>query len=166
MADASEAEYVEYVSVRLPQLRRAAFLLCGDWVRGDDIVQRALTDLYVDWARARRADNLDAYVRGVLVHRFLDEQRRGWARVRLVDAVPDRPAVSVSDSAAGLDLRAALARLPARQRAVLVLRFLCDMSVEQTAEALKCAAGTVKSQTSDGLAAMRRLLAPTQPELR
>jgi DNA-directed RNA polymerase specialized sigma24 family protein len=91
MGDAADAEYVEFVSSRLPKLRRAAYRLCGDWTRGDDIVSRTLTDIYVHWAKARLADNLDAYIRTVMVHRFIDEQRRGWSRVRLVDTLPDRP---------------------------------------------------------------------------
>ena len=57
MGDAADAEYVEFVSSRLPKLRRAAYLLCGDWTRGDDIVSRTLTDVYVHWAKAQRADN-------------------------------------------------------------------------------------------------------------
>jgi RNA polymerase sigma-70 factor (sigma-E family) len=164
MADHSDTAFVEYVSSRLLHLRRTAYLLCGDWSRGDDLVQRALTDVYVRWTRVREVSNLDAYVRTVLVHRFVDDQRRGWARVRLLGLVPDRAAVDAVDPATGLDLRSALVKLPPRQRAVLVLRFFCDMSVEQTAGALGCATGTVKSQTSLGLAAMRRLLAEPQSE--
>ncbi|MER7280738.1 SigE family RNA polymerase sigma factor [Dactylosporangium sp. NPDC000244] len=164
MANAVEQEFHEFVRVRLPGLRRAAYLLCGDWTRGDDIVQRALTDVYVRWRRVRRAENIDAYVRTVLVHRFIDERRRGWsARVSLVDRVPERPAedVALQGIPAGLELRQAMARLPDRQRAVLVLRFFYDMSVEQTALAMRCAPGTVKSQTSAALATMRRLLEDT-----
>ena len=157
-----ESGFVEFAQSRLNGLRRAAYLLCGDWDRGDDLVQKTLTDVYAQWGRASRADNIDAYVRTVLVHRFIDDRRRGWSRVRLVDPVADtslRELPAPADDAAGrLDVRAALARLAPRQRAALVLRFLYDMSVEDTAEALNCSTGTVKSQTSDGLAMMRRLL--------
>jgi RNA polymerase sigma-70 factor (sigma-E family) len=163
MAD-DDATFVEYVSARLVHLRRTAYLLCGDWARGDDIVQRALTDVYVRWPKVRQADNVDAYVRTVLVHRFIDDRRRAWARVRLVPRLPDIPAPDIGDPATGLDLRSALAELPPRQRAVLVLRFFCDMSVEQTAAAMGCATGTVKSQTSLALAAMRRRLAIPESE--
>ncbi|WP_433050532.1 SigE family RNA polymerase sigma factor [Dactylosporangium sp. CS-033363] len=161
MADPVEDEFHEFVRSRLPGLRRAAYLLCGDWTRGDDIVQCALTDVYLRWRRVRRADNVDAYVRRVLVHRFIDERRRGWAaRVALVDRLPDRPQedAALQGVPAGLDLHGALARLPRGQRAVLVLRFFYDLSVEDTAATLGCAAGTVKSQTSAALATMRRLL--------
>jgi RNA polymerase sigma-70 factor (sigma-E family) len=159
MGRADDDDYVAFVQPRMPQLRRAAYLLCGDWWRGDDLVQRALTDAYVHWGRVRRADSPDAYLRTILVHRFIDEQRAGWSRVKLVEATPEPGGDGGVDPAVGVDLRTALARLPVRQRAVLVLRFLCDMSVEQTAEAMNCSTGTVKSQTFAALASMRRLLA-------
>src|SRR4249919_1162444 len=129
MTDADDV-YVEYVTSRMPHLRRAAYLLCGDWASGDDLLQRTLTQVYASWAKARRADNLDAYVRTVLVHRFIDERRRPWSRVRLVESVPGQVEARPDDAALRLDLRSALSELPPRQRAVLVLRFLCDMSVE------------------------------------
>jgi RNA polymerase sigma-70 factor (sigma-E family) len=154
-------EYDSYVAARLPTLRRSAYLLCGDWDRGDDLVQKVLTQLFVRWSHARRADNLDAYVQTMLVRRFLDEGRSGWARfVQLTDpeTEPHRTVSDLPDPATRLDVRAALASLPARQRAVIVLRFLHDMSVEQTADTLGCRTGTVKSQTSRALAELRRLL--------
>jgi RNA polymerase sigma-70 factor (sigma-E family) len=154
-------EYDSYVAARLPTLRRSAYLLCGDWDRGDDLVQKVLTQLFVRWSHARRADNLDAYVQTMLVRRFLDEGRSGWARfVQLTDSEtePHRTVSDLPDPATRLDVRAALASLPARQRAVIVLRFLHDMSVEQTADTLGCRTGTVKSQTSRALAELRRLL--------
>jgi RNA polymerase sigma-70 factor (sigma-E family) len=160
----TDAEYVDYVSSRLPQLRRAAFLLCGDWSRGDDIVQKALTDVYVKWGKVRRADDIDAYVRTVLVHRYIDE-RRSQRRVRLLDEVPDGPQMIREDTNLRLDLQTTMGQLPPRQRSVLVLRFLCDMSVEQTAIAMSCSAGTVKSQTFAALASMRRLLDVDQREM-
>jgi RNA polymerase sigma-70 factor (sigma-E family) len=163
----SAEEFSAFVRPRLPGLRRAAFLLCGDWSRGDDIVQRALTDAFVQWERVRRADNPDAYLRTVLVHRWLDERRRRWSTVWLVDTVPDGGSDTAyhPDVDQALDVRAALARLAPRQRAVLVLRFFCDMSVADTAVALRCSPGTVKSQTSVALEAMRRHLASTGTEL-
>src|SRR5439155_10900302 len=76
-----EQEYVDYVSARLGRLHRAAFLLCGDADRADDVVQATLTSLYMRWSRARGADDLDAYTHKILIRRFLDERRRPWARV-------------------------------------------------------------------------------------
>jgi RNA polymerase sigma-70 factor (sigma-E family) len=150
-------DYDAYAVARMTALRRSAYLLCGDWDRGDDLVQKVLTELYVRWARARTADNLDAYVQTMLVRRYLDERRTGWARrVRLSDpASHPEQAAPETDQAGRLDVLAALSHLPHRQRAVVVLRFLQDLSVEQTADALGCSTGTVKSQTSRALQSLR-----------
>jgi RNA polymerase sigma-70 factor (sigma-E family) len=162
MTSQRDEEFTQFVEPRLPGLRRAAYLLCGDWARGDDIVQRTLTDAYVHFARLQQADSPDAYLRTVLTHRWIDEQRGLWSRVRLLDAVPERAGPADAGRDEAIDLHAALARLTARQRAVLVLRFLCDMSVADTAAALHCSEGTVKSQTSVALHAMRQhLTTPT-----
>lgn len=151
-------EYVDYVSNRLVPLRQLAYLLCGDEHRADDIVQQTITKLYVRWLRIRDVEHLDQYVRTMLVRVFLDERRRPWSRVGLLAEAPEpRPAPDggVEDA---MVLRAALRRVPRRQQAVLVLRFLCDLPVEEVAETLGCSAGTVKSQTARGLATLRRLL--------
>ncbi|MFD0901674.1 SigE family RNA polymerase sigma factor [Actinomadura sediminis] len=155
---ARDDEFTAYVTARTPWLRRVAYLLCQDWHRADDLVQTAVTRLYVNWRRASRADNLDGYARTVLVRGYLAEQRGGWwKRVRVTPETPDGT-VAAADHASDLDLRSALAALPPRQRAAVVLRFYCDLSVEQTASVLGCTAGTVKSQTSRGLDALRRTL--------
>ncbi len=155
-----DAEYCEYVAARLSSLRRLAAVLCDDWQSADDLLQAALTKLYVHWGRARAAEHPDAYARTVLVHEFVHERRSAWVkRVSLVGRVGDSPAIAV-DHDAVLDLRAAVAALPARQRATLVLRFYCDLSVNQCAEALGCSPGTVKSQTARALEAVRRALGP------
>ena len=155
-------EFTKYVAARLGSLRRIAFLLCQDWQRADDFVQTAITRLYVHWARASSVEHTDAYVRTILVREFLSEQRTGWARRVSLDAqVPDTP-WPAPDLAAALDVRAALADLPPRQRATVVLRFYCDMNVDQVAQVLGCAPGTVKSQTAKGLDALRRALQPAE----
>ncbi|MEU7871240.1 SigE family RNA polymerase sigma factor [Dactylosporangium sp. NPDC049140] len=159
MREELEREYVEYLRARMPHLRRLAHLLTGDFDRADDVVQTAATSLYLKWRQVRAAGNVDAYVRKMVVHTFLAEQRRAWARTRLTDRLPERAAEAPPTDDA-LVVRAALRRLPARQQAVLVLRFLCDLPVNEVAAALGCAPGTVKSHTSDGLAALRRLLGP------
>jgi RNA polymerase sigma-70 factor (sigma-E family) len=155
---AAEDEYVEYVRGRIPALRRVAYALCGDVHRADDVVQQAITRLYVHWERARKADNLHGYTHTLLVRVFLDERRLSWARVRLFGSLPEPPPLEPAGVEDREVLRAALARLPRRQRAVLVLRFLCDLPVDDVAEILGCSAGTVKSQTSHGLATLRRLV--------
>jgi RNA polymerase sigma-70 factor (sigma-E family) len=152
-----DVEYTEYVSARLPSLLRLAQLLCHDWQRADDLVQAAITRLYVRWARAAAADNLDAYVRTILFREFLHERRSGWAsRVSLTSEVPDTPAAA-ADVDTALDLQA-VAALPPRQRATLVLRLYCDLSVDQSAQVLGCSAGTVKSQTARALSTLRSAL--------
>jgi RNA polymerase sigma-70 factor (sigma-E family) len=155
-----DTEFADYVGARLPSLRRLAVLLCQDWHRADDLVQAAITKLYVHWPRAKAADNIDAYVRAIVVREFLRERRSSWARrVTLSDRVPDEPSAS-HDSDASIDLQAAIAALPFRQRATLVLRFYCDLNVDQSAQVLGCTPGTVKSQTAKALATLRRTLGP------
>jgi len=155
-----DAEYCEYVTARLSSLRRLAAVLCGDWQHADDLVQAALTKLYVHWGRVRAADHPDAYARTVLVHEFIRERRSLWVRrVSLVGRMSDSP-VPAADHDLVLDLRTAVAALPARQRATLVLRFYCDLNVDQSAEILGCSPGTVKSQTARALDAVRRALEP------
>ena len=162
-----DAEFTEYVSARQSWLRRVAYLLCGDWHRADDLVQSAITKLYAHWHRAGKADSVDAYARRTLVNTYLAEQRSGWAKWTVlhrfgggsaVDPEPDPAAIADLDL--GLDLKTALSRLPPRQRATVVLRFYCDMSIEQTAHAMGCSTGNVKSQSSRGLATLRHLLDP------
>lgn len=156
-----QVDYVEYVEGRLAWLRRLAYLLCQDWHEADDLVQATLTRLYVYWPRATRADNIDAYVRTILVRTFLGERRSGWfRRVLLPGSTSVDGVAAAADTDVVLDMRQALAAIPPRQRATLVLRFYCDLDVEQSATMLGCSAGTVKSQTSKGLASLRRMLEP------
>ncbi|SHN47384.1 SigE family RNA polymerase sigma factor [Cryptosporangium aurantiacum] len=164
MSDRPDEGYREYVDARLPALQRLAYLLCHDRHRADDLIQEALIKLYLRWDRARAASDLHAYARTTLVRTFLSERRTNWARrVVLVDRLPDEAATTDPDAASGVAVRAALATLPPRQRAVIVLRYYSDLSVEETGQTLGCAAGTVKSQTAKGLAALRRALPDVEP---
>jgi RNA polymerase sigma-70 factor (sigma-E family) len=158
-----EREYVEYVTVRLPRLHRAAYLLCADPYQADDIVQATVTALYLNWRRAVAADNLDGYVHRILVRRYLDERRRQWSRVLLGDRMPEVPAAADHSVEERDTLLTALRALPKGQRAIVVLRYFGDLSVEATAEALGCSAGNVKSQCSRGLAALRTALERGRP---
>jgi RNA polymerase sigma-70 factor (sigma-E family) len=159
MGNGSDADYLAYVHGRATGLRRTAYLLCGDEHQADDLVQETITKLYARWSRISGLENVDGYVHTMLVRTFLDEKRRGWWKVRL-GIPPDRPAPAPPPH--GVEertvLRAALTQVPARQQAVLVLRFLCDRSVADVARILGCSEGTVKSQTAHGLTALRRLL--------
>ena len=155
-----DAEYTEYVAARLSSLRRLAGALCQDWDRADDLVQATLTKLYVHWGRVRAAAHPDAYARAVLVRESIHERRSVWVRRVSLSGTVTGPAAAAVDQDAVLDLRAAVAALPPRQRATLVLRFYCDLSVNQAAEVLGCSPGTVKSQTARALEAVRRTLGP------
>lgn len=155
-----DEEFSRYVAARLGALRRAAYLLCHDWQRADDLVQTTITRLYAHWGRAASLEHTDAYARTILVRTYLGEQRSAWfRRVSVTGAVPDRPD-RAPDHESVLDVRTALAALPPRQRATLVLRFYCDFSVAEVAGVLGCSEGTVKSQTAKGIAALRGELTP------
>ena len=155
MTSQRDHDYIEYVTLRLPALRRLALLLCQDLHRADDLVQQAIIRVYLHWPKAARAGNIDAYVHTIVVREFLHERRSSWTRrVSVTGDLPDTPAAT-PDQDWSLDLRAAVAALPPRQRAVLVLRFYCDLSIDQTAHALQCTPGTVKSQTAKALGSLR-----------
>ncbi len=150
-----DQDFADYVTGRLGTLRRLAYLLCQDRDRTDDLVQAAITRLYVHWGRARAVEHIDAYARTILVRVYLSERRSAWAtKVDLSRDLPDKAGAADNRDEA-LDMRAALAALPPRQRATLVLRYYCDLNVEQTAAQLGCSVGTVKSQTAKGLRALR-----------
>src|SRR3954469_3985865 len=142
-----------YVRDRQPRLLRAAFLLTGEEHLAQDLVQSALIRVWPRWERISRMENVDAYVYRVLVTVHAGWRRRRWnAEVPRHD-VPSRgsAADSQDEHVDRLVLVAALGRLPAKQRAVVVLRFYLDLSERQTAEALGCTVGTVKSHTSRAL---------------
>jgi RNA polymerase sigma-70 factor (sigma-E family) len=162
-----DTAYREFVAARLAPLRRVAFLMCGDWHLAEDAVAAALARLYVAWPRVRDEHRVEAYARTMVVRAVVDEHRRPWRRERVrydeaaVAAASLNGAVSADPAAAVADrilLRQALSQLPRRRRAVLVLRFYEGLNVEETAEALGCTTGTVKSQTARALATLRGLL--------
>ncbi|GIH15402.1 SigE family RNA polymerase sigma factor [Rugosimonospora africana] len=155
----NDDDYVEYVTARRMALHRMAFALCGDGHRADDLVQQTMTTLYLKWHKLRDVTHLDRYVHSMLLRNYLHERRTGWlSRVWLVGNPPEREAAGGDDVELRDELRIALSRVPPRQRAVLVLRFTCDLPVAEVAEILNISEGTVKSQTAHGLAALRRLL--------
>ncbi|MEV8516711.1 SigE family RNA polymerase sigma factor [Dactylosporangium sp. NPDC051484] len=155
----ADDEFTQFVGPRIPRLHRIAYQLLGDRDRADDAVQNALTTLYLRWKSRHDVHNLDAYVHTMVVRQCLTERRRWWSRVRLWDATPDVPVASgVPLVEQRMLLRQALRDLPDGQRTVLVLRFLCDLPVHDVAVLLGRSEGTVKSQTSNGLKALRRAL--------
>ncbi|MYY02082.1 MULTISPECIES: SigE family RNA polymerase sigma factor [unclassified Streptomyces] len=147
-----------FVESRRTALFRSAFLLCGDRHEAEDLVQTALVKVVLGARRHGRLDNIEAYARKTLVNTFIAARRRFWRREQAYGELPDR-AAQAPDTDTGLAVRAALARLTPRQRAVLVLRYWEDLSVEATAEMLGMRENTVKSHAARGLAALRAEMA-------
>ncbi|MEV0680582.1 SigE family RNA polymerase sigma factor [Actinosynnema sp. NPDC050436] len=165
MSDRDTA-FAEYFAARSDAMRGTAYLLCHDWHRAEDLVQAAFAKLYVAWPRIDRHEALDAYTRRTLVRTFVSELRRGWfRRERVSDSTPEAEGVGRGSVEDRLVLLEALAEVPPRQRAVLVLRYWEDLSVEETARALRCSEGTVKSQAARGLQTLRGLITPQQGEV-
>lgn len=146
-----EAEFEEFFLARGPALRRIAYVVVRDWHVADDVTQSAMTKLYRAWPRIRR-ESLEAYARRTVVNEAISAIRRPRREWPSAD-VPDTPAPEITDH--GLDLDRALGLLAPQQRAIVALRFLDDLSVSEVAAALGVAEGTVKSQTSRGLATLR-----------
>lgn len=149
--DDREAAYVEFVTARQTHLRRIAYAICGDWHQADDLLQTALTKLYVAWPRVRRVGSEEAYVRQIIVRANIDEHRRPWRRERpsAFDSELDTPVHDdLTDHTALFD---ALQELPVMQRKTVLLRHWLGLSVEETAAELGIAPGTVKSHTSRAL---------------
>ena len=154
-----DAAYVEYVASRQLHLRRIAYAVCGDWHRADDLLQTALTKLYVAWPRVHRDGSPDAYVRRIIVRSHIDEGRRPWRRERAgldghdaaVDPVPVEERSVLFEG---------LQALPEMQRKTVVLRYWLGLSVRETATELRISEGTVKSHSSRGLAGLQRALTP------
>ncbi|MFE6777235.1 SigE family RNA polymerase sigma factor [Streptomyces sp. NPDC057702] len=153
-----EREFREFAEARQAQLRRNAYLLCGDWHLAQDLTQTTLMKLYAAWGRVRRDGNVDAYARTILTRTFIDQHRRGRWREETVEDVPEVPEAEPEGPELRMVMRSALLELPPRYRAVLVLRFWEDWSVEQTAAALRVSPGTVKSQSARGLKRLRALV--------
>jgi RNA polymerase sigma-70 factor (sigma-E family) len=154
-----EDDYREYVAARMDRLRRTAYLLCHDWRVADDLVSVTLGRLYRRWGRARRVERLDAYVGRILLNTWRDEARRAARETPSADVGGADPGRAGPDLAERLSQLELLRRLPPRRREAVVLRFYYDLSVQETATALGCTEGTVKSLTSRGLESLRALTA-------
>ena len=156
MGKRDETEFVEFAEACRSRLRRTAYLMCGDWDRAADITQEAMVRVYVAWPRLERDQGLRAYARRAVMNVAIEQARKRSSRELPTAHLGDRPVNDPADQVADrLLLMTALAELPARQRACVVLRFYDDLSVEAVAEALGCRTGTVKSQTARGLDALR-----------
>ncbi|MER6301061.1 SigE family RNA polymerase sigma factor [Kitasatospora sp. NPDC001539] len=160
LLDDASAEFHDFFERHHAELARLAHLLTGETDAADDLAADALIALWQRWDRLRAADHPLAYARGVVAN---------MARARIRSAVRERRRVLLfwtrgpertegPDVAAVLDVRAALARLPFRKRACVVLRHAFDLSEKDTAAALGISVGTVKSQCSKGMAELQQLL--------
>ncbi|SDT83025.1 RNA polymerase sigma-70 factor, sigma-E family [Streptomyces sp. TLI_053] len=153
-----ELGFEGFAATRWRRLVRTAYLLTGDHHEAEDVVQATLAKVFRSWSRISRLDEPDAYVHRALVNNNLTRHRRRRVRQLLVPVLPER-AHSAGAGHRDVEERSvllqALAELPPRQRAVVVLRYWEDMSEQQVAEVLGCSAGNVKSQASRGLAKLR-----------
>jgi RNA polymerase sigma-70 factor (sigma-E family) len=148
-----EAAFRAFVEANGATLLHAARLLTGDHHHGEDLVQTALTRLYLKW---ERIDAPLAYARKALVTAHIDSQRRRWWGERPSEVLPEAPGRDETAASESRDeLRRLLAELAPRERAVVVLRYYCDLSEHDTAATLGIPVGTVKSTCSRALARMR-----------
>ena len=156
-------EFAEFAEAMSPRLRRMAFLLCGDWHTAEDLAQTALAKVFVSWRRIRRQDAVHAYATRTLVNSYLAHKRlksssevlSGWLPEPLAETAAPETRMVVLD---------ALATLPPRSRAVVVLRYWADLSVDQAAAVLGCSPGNVKSQSARALDKLRAVLGDAMTE--
>ncbi len=164
--DESDEAFRRFAAGAATGLGRLAYLLCGDRHFAEDLVQICLIRMYRAWPRIWPLEAPERYAQKVLLRCWLNERRKPWRRSEVRDGtIPDQPDRS-ADPAAAIgsthlknQLRLALAEVPARQRAAVVLRHWSQLTVSEAAAALGCSEGTVKSQTARGLAALRKAMA-------
>jgi RNA polymerase sigma-70 factor (sigma-E family) len=156
----STEEFVEFAEAASPRLRRTAFLLCGDWHTAEDLAQSALAKVFVSWRRIRRRDAAYAYATRTLVNLYLADKRVKRIGEVLMASVPERAADETA-AETRLVVDGLLASLPPKARAVVVLRYWADLSIEQAAEVLRCSPGNVKSQSARALDKLRIALDQT-----
>lgn len=157
------AGFDDFVAARSHALLRTAYLLTRDHALAEDLLQTALTKAWFAWARIEGRP--EAYVRRILVTTYATWWRRRWNGEVATAELPETTGAGASDTVqTAHDLWTAMGRLPRRQRAVVVLRYVEDLSEAQTAELLGCSVGTVKSQASKALAKLR--IDPPSPLMR
>jgi RNA polymerase sigma-70 factor (sigma-E family) len=161
----TEAEFTAFVAARSGALMRTAHLLAGDRQHGEDLLQQTLTKVYLSWRKIRDPQAAEAYARRTLATTAVSWRRRRWHGEHASEVLPER--LGDADETAGVDERLrvwkAIAALPAKQRAVVVLRYYEDLSESEIAALLGVSAGTVKSQASRALASLRGRLGEVVP---
>jgi RNA polymerase sigma-70 factor (sigma-E family) len=159
-----EEEFVEFAEASAARLRRAAFLLCGDWHEAQDLTQTTLAKVFVSWRKISRTDAVHAYALRTLVNTYLADKRRKRHQEILTSELPEHLAEPPGPETRIVVVNA-LAALPPGGRAVLVLRYWADLSVDQAAAVLGCSPGNVKSQTARSLEKLRSVLGDAFSEL-
>ncbi|GLY03097.1 MULTISPECIES: SigE family RNA polymerase sigma factor [Actinoplanes] len=156
-------EFARFAGASVARLHSSAYQLCRDWHLAQDLTQTTLTKLFQSWGRAADSDNLPAYAQKVLLRVYLDHRRRRSSTEAVPGALRE-PAYSVSPELR-LTMMEAVGRLPARDRAIVLLRYFADHSVEQVAEELDVPVNVVKSQTRRSLLKLRQMLVTDRPAL-
>ncbi|MET9463780.1 SigE family RNA polymerase sigma factor [Streptomyces sp. NPDC006544] len=165
MKSAQEDAYLEFVAGRAKALYRSAYVLAaGDSHLAEDLVQETLSRVYVHWSRVAGAQSPAAYAQTVLVRTFLSLRRRRSTGERPVGNMPDSAACG-PDAALRVTLLGALGQLPPRDRAVLLLRYWEDRSIEETAQMLRLSSSAVRSQGTRALSRLRALLGDSLADL-
>ncbi|MFD5190150.1 SigE family RNA polymerase sigma factor [Streptomyces sp. NPDC058357] len=165
MKSAQEDQYLEFVAERAKALYRSAYVLAaGDAHLAEDLVQETLSRVYVHWKRVARADSPAAYAQTILVRTSLTLRRRRSTGERPTGNMPDSVEAG-PDAALRLTLLDALGQLPPRDRAVLLLRYWEDRSIEETARMLKLSSSAVRSQGTRALNRVRALLGDSLSDL-
>ena len=154
------AGFDEFFVASWPRLLRTTYGVAGDAQLAEDALQTAFTKAYAAWSRISRTDEPLAYVRRIAINAAIAQHRKASARRETtVESLRDGSVVSHADDVVVHDeVWRAIAALPARQRAVVVLRYYEDLSEKQIADVLGCRPGTVKSQASAALATLRAAL--------
>lgn len=160
-----ERGYAGFVRAHTPALLRTAYLLTGNAVAAEELVQDTLVRLYPKWDKVAAAEVPIAYVRRSLTNAFINDRRRPASREVAVDVLPDRrDDRNETDRLADRDeVWTMLRDLPDRQRAALVMRFFHDLTDSEIADALDCRVGTVRSLVSRGLSTLREQHAASAP---
>src|SRR6202035_3547896 len=130
-------DFIEFAAVEMVRLRRTAYLLCGDWHGAEDLTQIALTRTLLAWRRISKRESAHAYAHRTLVNAYLRQRRTRRSGEVPISSVPDVAGLPGSNDLR-MVLLAALATLPPQTRAIVVLRYWEDQSVEQVAEILRC----------------------------
>ena len=155
-----DEDFAEFVGARWGSLYRLSYLLAASPSGAEDLLQTTLEKAYVNWSRIGRMEFAEAYVRRMLVTTLVSSRRRAWRGEQPFGHLPE--AAGASEELPVLDralLWPLVCALPVRQRAVIVLRYYEDLTEAQIADVLGCAPGTVKSQSSAAIGALRRALA-------